>query len=362
MKKSTSYRQTFREHRRLLSLPIVLAALVAAWAVLGSAKTYESTTSLWVDNPAPADSSLGTLNPALTPPAQQEQNVVTELLATRSFVLAVGHNSGLGRYVAAHKSSGFGPGALLSGLSGGGSLDEQIIAALSASQVTTTVAGPQVLQISFVGPTPTVTASTLQALVSQLQSDSAAFIQQHSNSALAYYKAQVQAASQALVSARQQASAYVSQHRRATSGDPNYSALTTAEGVANTQLTQATQSYNEAASALYGGGGGSSLHVIDPAGVPTSPMSGKKKQLMGIAGGLFAGLLISFLGVIALTKRKPSEPWEDELRGAMPASELAPSTPWWPPPSVATTERSSEDGPIPVMAGGRFVEQPALGD
>ena len=309
MKKYTSYRQTFRQHRILFSLPIVLAVIVSAWAVLGSPKSYDSTTSLWVDTSAPADSSLGNVDPALTPPAQQEQTVVTELMATRSFVLSVGHKSLLGSYLATHSTSGFGPSALLSG--GGGSLDDRIIAALGG-KVMSTVAGPQILQLTYSGPTPAVAASTLGTVVQQLQADSARFVKVHGDSALTYYKAQVQTGSQAVAAARTELSSYLAQHRGAGLGDPTVNALTSAQSAANSQLNQATQNYNDAVSSLHGGSGGSTVSVVDPASTPIGPSSGKKKELMGLLGGLFAGALISLLGVVAMTKRKPTEPWEDE--------------------------------------------------
>jgi uncharacterized protein involved in exopolysaccharide biosynthesis len=310
--RTATYRETFRKHRLLLSLPIVLACFIAMWTALGSQKSYSSAASLWVDSPANTDSSLGNLNPAVMPPAQQEEQVITELLATRVFVRAVAQRSGLTRYLATHTSGGFGPSALLSKLGGAGSMDSRVAAALSPSSVTLAVPGPQVLELSYSGPTATIAQRTLQAMVTQLQQDSALYGQQHSESALAYYKAQVHAASQAVASARDQLNAYLGQHRGASSSDSNLSALQTAQGVANSQLTQANVNLNRAVSASRGGGDtGSAVHVIDAASVPTGPASGKKKQLLAIIGGLFAGLVISFLGAVALTPSKPIR-WEDE--------------------------------------------------
>jgi len=169
-----SYRATFRRHRVLFTLPVVRAVLIAAFIEFSAAKSYLSTASLWVDSPASVDSSLGSTDPAIVPPAQAEQSIITELLATREFVLAVGHNSLLGSYLAAHKAGGLLPS------SGGGSVDDEIVAALTPTAVTATVAGPQVLQLGYKGPTPAVAASTLSALMAQLQRDSARFTKQHS--------------------------------------------------------------------------------------------------------------------------------------------------------------------------------------
>lgn len=351
MTKSSSYRETFREHRKLLVAPIVVAVLIAGWFVIGSAKSYQSTASLWVDSPAPVDSSLGHLNLAELPPAQQEQNVVTELLATRQFVLSVGHQSALAGYLSSNRSSGFGPTALLGG--GGGNLDSKIIEAIGASQVTTSVPGPQVLQISYTGPTPTVAQSTLNAIVSQLQAESARFSHVHTQAAIDYYKGQVQAATQALSAARAQADTYRAQHPNAAPNDPNLSALATAEGSAGSQLTQANASLSAAASGLKAGSDGSAIQVIDPATVPTGPSSGKKKQVEGVLGGLLAGMLISFLGTVALTRGK-SDPWEDEVaEGLAPAGDTLAS-----PQPVASSgnglpSQSVIAKQMPALVGGR---------
>ncbi len=323
MKKSTSYRQTFRQHRLLLSAPIVVAVLIAAVFVLGSPKSYQSTASLWVDTPATTDSSLGNLNLADTPPSTQEQNVLIELLATPNFALTVAHHSLLGPYLAAHSSGGSGLSGLLGG--GGGSLDSQIRSALSPKQVTSTVPGPQVLQIGLSGPTPAVAQSTLNALVSELQSQSEQFSLQHNQSALSYYKTQVQTATQAILQARNQADAYRSQHPGASpTTDPNLTALSTAETAAGSQLTQANAGLGAAASAVKDGATVTQVHVIDAAGAAVQT-GGKKKELEGIIGGLLAGVLISFLGTIALTRRE-SDPWEDEIAEAATPSLKAESS------------------------------------
>lgn len=304
--KTAKYRETYRKHRVLLSLPIVLAALIAGWTAFGSSKTYVSSASLWVDNPATTASSLGNLNPAVLPPSQEEEQVVTELLATNDFVDAVARRSGLADYLAKHSSTGFGPSALFSG--GGGPLDIRIASALSPSSVITSVPGPQVLKLTYTGPTPELAQRTLQAIMTQLQQDNAQFTAQHSEGELSYYKAQAKAASQALVTARDQLQAYTHAHPGVASGDPTLAALQTAQSAAEAQLTQAN---NAASGANAGGAAGSAVHVIDPASTPTGPTSGKKKQLLAIVGGLFAGLLVSFLGAVALTPSKPLR-WEDE--------------------------------------------------
>jgi hypothetical protein len=319
VKKSSTYRQTFRRHRLLLSVPIVLAVLIAGGLTVMSPKSYMSTASLWVDSPATTDSSLGNLNPALTPPSTQEQNVLTELLATEGFDLKVAHSSSLASYLGSHSGGGI---PILS--SSGGSLDDRITAALTPPAVTTAIPGPQVLQINFTGPSPEVAQSTLQALVTQLQKDSTSFSQQHSQAAIQYYLGQVDTATQSLEATRNQADAYRAQHPNAQSGDPNLAAFQTAETSAGSELAQAQAGLSASKAALKGGSTASEVRLIDSADLPTAATAGKKKQVEGILAGLAAGLLISFLGTLGLTKRE-SDPWEDELAeaaGSAPAAGL----------------------------------------
>ena len=82
MKKSSSYRETFRRHLDPLSVPIIVATLIAGWLAVGAPQSYKSTTNLWVSNAAysanpaevgsdmpsgqRADSSLGS-SPSDTP-------------------------------------------------------------------------------------------------------------------------------------------------------------------------------------------------------------------------------------------------------------------------------------------------------
>jgi hypothetical protein len=47
--------------------------------------------------------------------------------------------------------------------------------------------------------------------------------------------------------------------------------------------------------------GGASFQVIDPAQTPNVPLSGKKKQIMTVLGGLIGGGLVTLLFLILFT-------------------------------------------------------------
>jgi hypothetical protein len=168
-----------------------------------------------------------------------------------------------------------------------------------------------VLQISYTGASPAIARSTLQAIVTGLEQDSASLGRRHNEVAVDYYRSQVQAASKTLGALRDQIAALERSHRRRRAGDPNLAALQTAEGAASTQLNEANASLSQATGAAQAGSDGSAVHVLDAPTMPLGPTSGMKRRLMAILGGLFAGLVISFLAVVVLTPTR-RDAWEDE--------------------------------------------------
>jgi hypothetical protein len=153
-------------------------------------------------------------------------------------------------------------------------------------------------------------------MVTALVQDGVRFTAQHNQAAADYYKTQAAAAAKAVAATRSQATQYLGQHPNATANDPNLSALTTAEQAASAQLTQANANLSAALST----NAGNPVRVIDAATRPVGPTSGKSKQLVGILGGLLAGVLISFLGTVALTRGK-SGPWDEALASGEASSE-----------------------------------------
>jgi uncharacterized protein involved in exopolysaccharide biosynthesis len=352
--RSPSYRDTFRRHRRLLSVPMIIGVLLGGVFAFNGSKTYMSTARLWVDTAPPAQSTVGDDGPVLsTTPASAEQSVLIELLTTQAFAKAVAHNSLLGKYLA----SGAGGGGPLSSLTGGSM--NTLKEALSPAQVMTLPTGPQILQISYAGPTPAVAKSTLGALVKQLQDDSSGFTSEHDQATLAYDRAQVKVAAQAVGDARKQVSQYLKQNPGATNNqDPNLAVLSTAESAAANQLTQATTALNQA-SVKHNGGW--AVKVIDAPGAASPVGGGKKKMLELILGGLLAGALISFLGSVALTPGR-KEVWEDELPTSTPGSRTGGGwsdqlPPPIPPPATAKLSDPSGDGDLSaaLLGGRRFI-------
>lgn len=302
----------------LLSLPIVIAALIAGFLSFSSHPSYVSTASLWVDTPPGQNSSVGSAAQLAQSPAAEEQQLVTELLATRKIRLAIGKRIGVGPTEASY----------------------------ALATLTTSTPGPQVLQFSYAAGTPAAATKTLGAALTELQQASYVLIDQHVAGAVSLAKAQVQQANQALNAARNQLNTYVSEHPGSTNATPTFAALTQAEANANSELAQDNANLDSAELAQQSGGG-FSVRTIDSPTPPYTTGGGKRKQAEGLLGGLIAGALISLLGTIALTKGKP-DPWYDELVNGSTSARLKPSR----TPDHASIATGPSDGVLADSAAG----------
>ncbi len=279
--------------------------------MVGSPKAYESATSLWVDTPPPGASSLTNTNTTVLTPAQQAQQLLTELLTTHRFRVAIGHEGPLLKYLTSHPSGGWGPKALLAKLRSKQSVDDQIFAELGPKHVLTIIAGPQVLGISLQGPTPAVAVGTLKALVDQFNLERRNLDVGRAQAAVTYFQNQVNAATAGLTAAKGNLASGAS-----AGGDTH--ALAQAERVAAARLRTATRSFNQASLNLAASRGEQGIfRVIDPIKLPAKAVTGKKKTLFGIVAGLFVGALISFLGIVAVSNRDGRSADESHLREAV---------------------------------------------
>lgn len=290
---NSRYLDTYRQHRLLFLLPLLIGLTLAIWSNVGAPKLYRSGTSLWSDTAGGSSNDLT----GAPPPAVQEQTMLNELLKTQYFRTNVARRGPLEAYVKQHTSEGWGPGALLSKLRGPPTLDERIATALSSKRVTSLVLGPHVLKISYDGATPSVSYETLRAVVKEFEKQRGVL----RADALTSYKDAVAAASKALADARSDVATYVREHPSTPQSDPQMLALIHAERNALDQLSGATEGLRQTATA----GLGSSqmtLRVVDPPEVPLGPYGRHKRFALSIFAGLFVGALISFLGIFALTK------------------------------------------------------------
>ncbi len=295
--KPTTYRGTFRRHRVLLSLPLVLGVLGAAAFIGTHTTSYTSNASLWVDTAPPTPSSVGPGAAGLAQqPAQAEQSLLGELMTTNQFAVAVANGSLLGRAIG----------------------DPAEIEAKAASYVTTSqvgslVTGPQVLALSYTASSPTLARSVLQAIISELIHEGSGLGAAHVHASITYYKALLAEQSSIVTSATANVTAYLAQHPNASpQTDPNLSSRVAAENAANQQLSQTKSALSQA----QGAASNTSAWMVDVVDTPSAALASvfsKKKMVEVVLGGLIAGGLISFLGVLSLLPKAPKERWEDEL-------------------------------------------------
>jgi uncharacterized protein involved in exopolysaccharide biosynthesis len=293
------YKDTFRQHRRLFLLPLLVGVVFALWVNLGAPAVYRSSTSLWSDT---AGGSANDLTGA-PPPAAQEQTMLNELLQTQAFQKSVAEAGPLADYLRAHPSQGWGPGVVMQKLRGAPTLDDRIATALSSKRVTSLVLGPHVLKVSYDGPTPQVSYDTLRALISQYEKQRDAL----RDDALNSYRDSVAAATKALSDAKTQVQTYLREHPGVSASDPGMVALQHAQRNALDQVAAATQGLTDAANSSLDSTAGT-LRVVDKPEVPTAAYGTHKKLLFGLIAGLFVGALVSGIAIYAITKRSGGAP------------------------------------------------------
>jgi hypothetical protein len=296
------YIDTYRQHRALYLVPLLIGMVMALWFNLGSPKLYRSSTSLW------SDTAGGSANDAsgAPPPATQEQTMLNELLLTQYFPRRIAQKSPLEAYLKSHPSDGWGPGALLAKLRGPATLEDRVATALSPKRVTSLVLGPHVLKISYDGPSPTVSYETLRALVREFEKQRDAL----RADAITSYKDAITAASQALAKARADVSTYIREHPGVSQTDPQMRALLHSERNALDQLTGATEGLNQAANSALGNSQ-ATLRVVDPPEVPMAAYGRHKRFVFAIFAGMFVGALISAIVIFALTKTGKTAAYAD---------------------------------------------------
>jgi uncharacterized protein involved in exopolysaccharide biosynthesis len=324
--------------------------VIAALILFTSSASYKSTASLWVDTAAPVASSIGADGtPTLSePPASSEQGILAELLTTNSFADAVARSSVLGKELGS-------PGAIRQGAS----------RLLEHGQVVAAPAGGQILNVSYTGSKPALTESVLAGILTQLRSYNNSLARQHSAAAVAYDRDQVALDEKALATANDNLKAYAAQHPGVSKSDPTYLSLSAAQNTAVTELGEANTTLNQVTGSPDAGGW--TIRMLDAPSAAASLAPSKKKFVGVILAGALAGMLVSFLAVVALTPAKKPE-WEEELplggpsesdgrfpdpSSDEPFADAPAGTPFTDPPTLGSWR--GHDRPLVATVGRRFV-------
>ncbi len=310
------FRQTFRKHRKLLIAPVVIASAIAAYFSFSAAPVYRSVAAVWVDNspavssamdgPTSATSSSATASeidpgadgagsPTTTSAAPNgtaglEGQVLYELLLSPQFDVQVGQGSLLPRF-----------------LTGGGapsSLADDEAAAELAPKIEAWATGPQVLQLSYDGPSAAVSRSVLQSVIKQMGAAGSAFGDTLGKTASSFYNTQLTAAQTELVGNEGSLASYAREHPGANSAnDATYRALANEVQLAESQEASVSAASNQANTEASSNAGSATIRVIDRPSLPAAPTTGLTSKLTGVIGGAFAGLVVSLVALVLLTPR-----------------------------------------------------------
>jgi hypothetical protein len=325
------YIETFRRHRLLFLLPILVAGAIALWTALGAPTLYRSTASLWLDTPAGLTyATLGAPSPAA-----DAQTMLNELMRTEYFANSIARQSPLEEYLRTHPSAGWGPSAVIRKLKGPPTMDDRIAAALGPSRVTSSVQGPHVFEINFDAASPQLATATLRVLIDEFRSQRTTL----RRDALEATQRQVASATTALNEARASLESYLRMHPDTGDSDPRASALRLSVRNATTTVADATQRLADASAALTQGGTlDSTLRVLDEPRTPVGPTQGKRRIAMTVAAGLFGGMVFSILGIVVLTSGTRT------FRLADPAGPLRSAEPL----ADESLDRGRDDGERPL--------------
>jgi hypothetical protein len=317
--KLRAYRQTFRQHRTLLTAPVLIAAVIAGWSTFSPAPAYRSSAALWVDNGSSIPSSLanvitsasgtasasasalssasGSAQPsasgtaALAGPAALEAEVVSELVLTPGFQTAVARGSLL---LPSHESG-----------SNDGGFNNFDVAAVAT--------GPQVLKLSYTGPSPAVARSVLRSLIRQLGAAGSAFGEGIGKTASAFDRRQLAAANSVVAGNQGSLAAYARAHPNANArNDATLRALASEVRLADARRASVQAASSRADLEAQSNGGNATIAMVDPPTLPRGPVTGLASKLMAIVGGAFGGAVMSLLALIAFTPRAPIR-WDDEV-------------------------------------------------
>jgi uncharacterized protein involved in exopolysaccharide biosynthesis len=316
LEQSMRFLDTLFRHRWLALIPIGLGLVLAGGYALVQPRAFQTSASLWINSNTPGQNpNAGTSNQYVDPSTQQE-NILRELLTTRSFALAVGHDGPLGAYLAKHSDADVkglaaepGLGALFS--SGSKSLDDRITTELP-TDVTLTAPGPQVVTITVKGPSASVAVGTTNTVIKEYTNQVVAALRASDQVAVSYYAQQLSLAQTTQQNAQQALATYQKDHPNVAASDATLQQMQQATDLAEHNYGTQLQQYQQAQLNLANASNYSGFQVIDRPVTPSGPVSRLKNVITAGVGGLVIGLIIALLIISALsaldgTVRRPAD-------------------------------------------------------
>jgi hypothetical protein len=292
----------------------VIATIIGIWSAVGAPDRYESKATLWFDTPVPAESSITSTDPGAIPPAQLQQQLLSQLLSTHAFNLRVARRGKLEALLEGGSRDGWGPLSLIRRLGGDGSIQDRIDRALSGKNLQLTVLGPQLLEVAFRTSDPAVAKSTLDALITQFRLRRNSLFALRASERVSLAQKRVEVRTVALTRSKAALRPFASQ----VPIGPIGAAL-------STQVDRAVADLNEAQSELDDAliqqkeGAVVASAVLDRPELPTGTITGKKRVLLVILGSLLFGAALSAAALYGLARRELVRPAAAYAPSGVPA-------------------------------------------
>lgn len=263
---SRGYIEAFFRHKYLLCLPIVVGLLVGAGLAMRVEREYVAHATFWADTPVPQESTNGTTGGS-SPPSAGESTLLTQMLATRTFMRSVVEASPLAVKFDALKGSGE-PGQVAA---------DHMLGSVGGT-IAVGVSGPQLVSITVTRHDPAEATGLADSVLDQ-------FERAKMDLAVNRAKAEVNYNQRALEAA---------QNAAKESDDEN-----AADRLADAQTSLDEANLNLIAAESTG------LQIVDHPDLAL-PQARMKTIAFGGIGGMLAGLTLSLMALILLMARDRS--------------------------------------------------------
>jgi uncharacterized protein involved in exopolysaccharide biosynthesis len=282
----------FRYKWRLLALLLfpILLSLAIAYKL---PRQYQASAGLWALRRYEIIGATGPETDLTSTPAQTQATTLSELLQSRSFVLAVADDTDL-------------PKVLAPANPGTQNLQDALYTEISTNVLATPV-GYNRFNITYTNTNPAIALQVVKAVVAHYGTESASQSTAEGEQLLANYEAQLTAAQDSAQKATQKAEQYLqaSQLSPQQAGlDAQYQELAAqvseADAIVGTVETEITTIKQQLATLSLGSAG--EYIVIDAPTVPIRPESRTKTFLLGGSIGLIVGLLAAVIYFLILNR------------------------------------------------------------
>lgn len=275
---------------------IVVPFAIAMGYVLMQPRQYEATATLWALRRYEVIGATGAESNLAATPAETQATAITEILQTRVFALAIGHQANLASAYSASVRSNQ------------DQLESDIFDDISAHVVATAV-GVNVISITYDNKSAVIARAVVKAVIDQYSISAAQFATSESKQLMVIYQQQLAQAQDASNQATNTASTYLRQHPGAsTSKDPEYAVLANNASTALATVNQIQGQIDVINSTLQTIGAGSNtlFMVVDQPSTGANPISRSKVLIEGAAIGAVAGLLAAIIFIVIMMRRDRS--------------------------------------------------------